>query len=87
LRLHEIIDEIKGLNSQANHRSVNTILNFLVAFKEPLTRHIQIEELEALIKRFEAMSELRPIEFKSPSFENDYQRAFGILVFYLERIN
>lgn len=86
MRLPEIIDEINSLDGQANHRSVNTILNFLLAFKEQFARHIQIEELDALIKRFEAMSQLRPIEFKSLSFESDYERAYALLVFYLNRI-
>ncbi len=86
MRLPEIIDEIKSLKNHANHRSVNAICNYLVSFHDQFSQHMAVADLDALTTKFKELSELRPMDYKTETFENDYNRSYGLLVFYLERI-
>jgi hypothetical protein len=86
VRLPEIIDEIKSLKNQPNHRSVNAISNYLAAFYDQFGNHIAASELDALSSKFKALSDLRPLDYKTDNFENEYNRSYGLLMFYLERI-
>lgn len=84
--LHQIINEIKGLRLEPNHRSSLSIFKLLDNNRALFLKNMDETDFNAVYSSFERLSEASAKEYGSASYQADFLKAHGLLMFYLDRI-
>lgn len=85
-RVEQIIDEIKELRNETNHRSALRIYNLLENNKKLFLEKMEPDNFKYLANSFEDLSEVATKEYNTPGFKRDYTKNFEGLLFHLNRI-
>ena len=85
-RLEQLIDEIKGLRNETNHRSALRIVNLLQNNKKLFLTGMEEDYLKMAIKNFERQCDSPSIHYNTPEYIRDYNKYYESLMFYLNRI-
>jgi hypothetical protein len=85
-RLEQMIDEIKGLKNETNHRSSLRILNLLQNNKKLFLEGVDSDYLEMALKNFESLCDTPSKEYNTPGYIRDYQKSYESLMFHLSKV-
>jgi hypothetical protein len=85
-RLEQMIDEIKGLKNETNHRSSLRILNLMQNNKNLFLEGVDTDYMEMAIKNFEALCDTPSKEYNMASYIRDYQKSYESLMFHLSKV-
>jgi hypothetical protein len=85
-RIEQIIDEIKELKNEINHRSSLRIYHLLQNNKKLFLEKMDPDYLDLAIRNFENMCDTPSKDYNSPGYTRDYQKYHESLMFYLNRI-
>ena len=85
-RLEQMIDEIKGLKNEANHRSALRILNLIQNNKKLFLEGVDSDYLELAISNYESLCDTPSKEYHTPGYIRDYQKYYESLMFHLNRV-
>ncbi|WP_317898136.1 hypothetical protein [Aurantibacillus circumpalustris] len=85
-RLEQLIDEIKGLRNEANHRSSLRVLNLLQNNKKLFLEGMEEDYLDMATKNFQLLCDTPSREYNTPDYLRDYNKYYESLMFYLNRI-
>ena len=85
-RLEQLIDEIKGLRNETNHRSSLRILNLMQNNKKLFLEEVDPDYLEMAIKNFEALCDTPSKDYNTPGYIRDYEKYYESLMFHLNKI-
>jgi hypothetical protein len=84
-RIAQLIEEIKELK-EANNRSTLQLYNLLENNKQLFLSKLDPVDFRIILKNFEQLSETHPKEYGTPSYKSEFQRAYELLSFHLNRI-
>lgn len=84
--LPDLINEISNLKSERTQRSVVEILGRMRGNRHRFVQRMDEKEFDALVKNFEVLSDMKPLDTRTEKFRDDYDRAFNLLMYYLDRI-
>jgi hypothetical protein len=85
-RLEQLIDEIKGLRNESNHRSSLRILSLMQNNKKLFLESVESDYLEMAIKNFQEICDTPSREYNTAEYLRDYNKYYESLMFYLNRI-
>lgn len=85
-RLEQLIDEIKGLRNEPNHRSSLRILSLMENNKKLFLEEVDPEYLNMAIKNFGALCDTPSKDYNTAVYIRDYQKYYESLMFYLNKI-
>jgi len=85
-RLEQMIDEIKGLRNETNHRSSLRILNLMQNNKKLFLEEVDPDYLEMAIKNFESICDTPSKDYNTPGYIRDYQKYYESLMFHLNKV-
>jgi len=86
MRLTDLIEEIKNLKSFPSHKSTMDICRMLGNNRRLFVQKIDEENFNSVLSNFENLSNARPIEYNTSSYNRDYEQAHSLLTFYFDRI-
>lgn len=84
--LPDIINEISNLKDHAGHRSALEIFKMMQNNRHRFVQRMDKDEFDSLLKKFEELADMKPLETRTEKFRDDYNRAFNLLMYYLDRI-
>lgn len=85
-RLEQLIDEIRELRNESNHRSALRILSLLENNKKLFAEKIEADYLNMAIRNFEILCDTPSRDYNTPGYIRDYQKYYESLMFYLNRV-
>ncbi|MBA3682533.1 MAG: hypothetical protein H0W73_15415 [Bacteroidetes bacterium] len=85
-RIHGIIDEIKELQKEKNHRSSLHIVRLLEANQKIFLEKMDAVDYNFILRNFEDLSQTQPKDYNSQSFLYDYEKSFESILFHLNKI-
>jgi hypothetical protein len=85
-RLEQLIDEIKGLRNEANHRASLRILSLIQNNKKLFLEEVDPDYLHMAIKNFEALCDMPSRDYGTEGYVRDYQKYYESLMFYLNKV-
>lgn len=85
-RLEQMIDEIRGLRNETNHRSSLRILNLMQNNKKLFLEEVDPDYLEMAIKNFEDLCDTPSRDYNTPGYIRDYEKYYESLMFHLNKI-
>lgn len=85
-RIQQLIEEIRELRGEQNHRTALHLYNLLENNRTLFLGKLDPNDFKIILKNFEALSEAHPRDYGSSSFKNDFQRAYELLAFHLNRV-
>lgn len=84
--LEKIINEISESAGQANHRSAQNIYNLLEKNRRLFISKMEEPEFNNILRNFEKLADYHPSQYSSDQFKDEYNRAYNLLRYYVERI-
>ena len=84
--LPQVIDEIKELKDQPNHRSSYVIFQLLENNQKRFLEKMEADNFNSVHRSFERLSEASAKEYNSVAYRDEFSRAHSLLMFYLDRI-
>jgi hypothetical protein len=84
--LEQLIEEIKELKNEVNHRSALKIFSILDNNKKLFIEKMDPDYFAAILKNFEDISYSSPKEYGTENYKREYQKYFESLSFHLNRI-
>lgn len=85
-RLDQLIEEIRELRHETNHRAALRILNLLENNKKLFAEKVDEDYLNLSIRNFELLCDTPSREYNTPGYVRDYQKYYESLMFYLNRV-
>ncbi len=85
-RIQAIIEEIKELQKERNHRSCLHIARLLENNKKIFLDKMDASDYNYALRNFDELSQTHPKDYNSLSFLNDYEKSFESLLFHLNKI-
>lgn len=85
-RLHGIIDEIKDLQKEKNHRSSLHVVRLLENNKKLFLDKMDVSDYDFALRNFDDLSQTQPKDYNSDGFVRDYEKSFESLLFHLNKI-
>lgn len=85
-RLEQMIDEIKGLKNETNHRASLRILSLIQNNKKLFLEEVDPDYLEMAIGNFEGLCDSPSREYNSNSYIRDYEKYYESLMFHLNKV-
>jgi hypothetical protein len=82
-RVEQLINELEEISADCNRRSALQIFNLLKNNKELFLSKLENEDFDPIVKDFESLS--NSSDNNSISFKRDYERAWQLLRFHLNR--
>ncbi len=86
LRLNGIIDEIKELKKESNHRSALKIVSLLECNHKLFQAKLDPLDYNFMLRNFEELSHTQSKDYNSAGFARDYEKHFESLLFHLNKI-
>lgn len=86
MTIHDIISEIKSLETDSTRKSVFDINRILQNNKVLLLKHIDKDALLPIINQFDNFTQASHKEYTSESFVFDYQKNYNLLMYYFNKI-
>jgi hypothetical protein len=84
-RIAQVIEEIKELK-EANNRSTLQLYNLLENNRQLFLSRLDPVDFKVIHENFKQLSETHPREYGTPSYKSEFQRAYELLSFHLNRI-
>ncbi|PBQ30644.1 hypothetical protein CNR22_02265 [Sphingobacteriaceae bacterium] len=81
-----MIDEIRGLRQETNHRSSLRILNLMQNNKKLFLEEVDPDYLEMAIKNFEDLCDTPSKDYNTPGYIRDYEKYYESLMFHLNKV-
>ena len=85
-RLDQLINEIQGYKGNVNQRTAIQIYNILENNKTLFLSKVEKENFTPVLKDFERLSNASYLQSTSAEYKREYQRAYDLLAFHLNRI-
>lgn len=85
-RIHALIDEIKELQKEKNHRSSLQIARLLENNRKLFLEKMDDADYNYMLRNFEDLSQTSPKDYNSQGFLNEYDKSFESLLFHLNKI-
>lgn len=85
-RIDQLINEIKELRKESNHRSVLRIYNLLENNKKLFLEKMDAGTFNLILGNFENLSQVASKEYNTTGYVRSYENYFESLLFYLNRI-
>jgi hypothetical protein len=85
-RISQLIAEIRDIGAEPNHRNSIQLHRILDGNSTLFLSHLDPENFNPILKRFEALADSSAKEFQSDYFKQDYSRHFELLLFFLNRV-
>lgn len=86
MRLNDLIGEIKSLKSLPSHKSTMDICRILENNRRLFIQKVEEENFNFVLSNFVNLSNTRPVEYNTSSYNRDYEQAHSLLSFYFDRI-
>ncbi|MBS1635332.1 MAG: hypothetical protein JST26_05370 [Bacteroidetes bacterium] len=86
MRIHGLIEEIRQLKDKPVHTSTMAIYNMLENNRTLFLQRMDPSDFSHLVGKFESLSQEKPGNYGSSGYTREYEQAFSILWFYLDRI-
>jgi len=84
--LKDVILEIQQIEKSFIHKTAFDIHHLLKINKKLLLIKINISDYSYLLKTFEDLTYADPKEYNSLSYEREFETAYNLLLFYLNKI-
>ncbi len=86
MTIHDIVSEIKSLESDSIRKAVFDINRLLTNNKTLLLKHIDKDNLNPLLIQFDNFTQAPHKEYTSDSFAFEYQKNYNLLLYYFNKI-
>lgn len=86
MNIHELVEQLRSYKGQANHRSTLEICNLLQNNQSLFIKHIDAENFKPIQSGYETLSYASPRDYNSEDYKREFQRLYGLLMFYSEKI-
>ncbi len=86
MKLNEIIEEIVNYQNTSKHKSALDIHRLLDANKQLFSQKMDTSDFAPLLTGFETLAYADPKEYATSSYQNDYERLYGLLLYHLNKI-
>lgn len=87
IRIHGIIDEIKSLRKETNHRAALQIVRLLEGNQKQFLEKMDAADFNFLLRNFEELSQTHPKHYNTEGFIRDFDKNFESLLFHLNKIS
>jgi hypothetical protein len=84
--LQDIIIEIKDIKRDFTHKAAFDIYSLLNNNKQLFLRHLNVSDVSFLINTFEKLTYASPKEYYTVGYEREFETAYNLLLFYLQKI-
>lgn len=84
--LKDIILEIQQIEKNSIHKAAFDIHQLLKSNKKLLLLKVEIADYSYLSRIFEDLTYANPKEYSSLSYEREFETAYNLLLFYLNKI-
>ena len=84
--LQDIITEIKDIKREFIHKAAFDIYNLLNNNKSLLLRSLNVSDFTFLLNAFEKLTYANPKDYHTTSYEREFETAYNLLLFYLQKI-
>ncbi len=86
MRLHDLINEIHELSTNTPRKAAFDIYTILENNKALFVPVMDQDVFRQLLNTFEKMAYANAGEFNSPGYKEDFQKAYNLLAFYLNKV-
>ena len=85
-RLQQIIEEIKELKNEANHRSSLRILKLIQNNKKLFLEELDEDVVEMTLRNFESLCNASTLDQADSAYVREFTKYYESLMFYLNRV-
>lgn len=86
IRINGIIDEIKELKKEPNHRSALKIVSLLESNHKLFLAKLDPQDYNFMLRNFEELAHTAPKDYNTAGFTREYEKHFESLLFHLNKI-
>ncbi len=86
MRLHDLINEIKGLSTNTPRKAAFDIYNILENNKNLFEPCMDADTFRQILNTFEKLAYSSAVEFNTPSYKDEFQKTYNLLSFYLGKV-
>ena len=86
MRVHDLINEIQGLQNATPRKAAFDIYNILENNKLLFVTKIDEGVFSPILKAFEKMAYANSSEFNTSSYKDEFLKSYNLLSFYLDKV-
>jgi hypothetical protein len=86
MRIHDLISEIKELNPGHARKTAYSIYNLLENNKTLFLQHLDSDNFNHLLFSFEALANVPAKDYNARSYNEEVEKNYHLLLFYLDKI-
>lgn len=85
-RLEQLVEEIKELKREQNHKTALRIFSILTNNKKLFLEKMDSDVMELILKNYERMSYGSPSDHGTSAYKRDFENYYENLLFHLNKI-